>query len=188
MQDYIREADRLRHDLKHVNATARDLLSSGKYRELSDYLDAYAAEDLQGAPQLLYCENAVLNAALHHYMEQARSRRIRTACRAEVPASLSVSDVDLTIVVGNLMDNGIRGCETVPPGERYLNIQIDRNTPGSLFITVCNSFDGDPAHTRGSQGIGQTSIGLIAAKYRGATRFQAQGREYQSFVMLRLDE
>ena len=188
MQNYIREAARMRHDLKHVNATARSLLQSGEYQKLSAYLDAYAAEEFREERSVLYCENSVINAVLNHYIEQARQEGIRVSCRAEVPAETSISDVDLTIVLGNLMDNGIHGCETAPREERYMNIQIDRSTPGSLFITVCNSFDGHPGRKRGGEGIGQKSIDLIAKKYRGASQFMTQGREYQSCVMLRMEE
>ena len=94
-----------------------------------------------------------------------------------------------------MLENAINGCKTLPdPAARVLYLTVDADTPGSLYITVVNSFDGKTKKlgnqflsTNGDSGIGLSSITSLAEKYHGAVRFEANDREFTSSVMLLLE-
>lgn len=63
------------------------------------------------------------------------------SCEADLPASLPVSDVDLCVILGNLMENAIQGSLTIPAAERIIHLSIDMESK-ELYILLTNRFDG----------------------------------------------
>ena len=52
--------------------------------------------------------------------------------------ALSVSQIDLCIVIGNLFDNAIEACMALPAGERMIRVYMEmKNT--QLYMSFTNS-------------------------------------------------
>lgn len=66
----------------------------------------------------VFCANAALNALFGYYHEMAVSAGVDTDWRISLPDPLTVSELDLAGLFGNLLENGIKGCQTLPEGER----------------------------------------------------------------------
>ena len=54
-----------------------------------------------------FCENTVINVLISHFYGIAKDNNIDFEADVNIPASIPVEDVDLTVVVGNLIENAV---------------------------------------------------------------------------------
>lgn len=135
-----------RHDLKTHIQTLKAYMALHEYRKLEEYLGKLDT-DLESVDQIVKTGNLKIDALLNSKLSLARARAIQVECKAIVPQELPVSEVDLGIVIGNLMDNAMEACQKIEEEEkRFLRVYIDV-MKGSLYIYVINSMEGKPEKT-----------------------------------------
>lgn len=188
---YIDESARVRHDFKHTIATLDDLSVKGDLQAIRDYLNQY--KSLQPEKKTMsFCRNAPVNAILNYYAHLSEDMHIGMDMEIDIPKEPCIPDVELCSLLGNILENAILACGDVPEADRFIDLAI-RIKGGSNLIIICtNSFDGNPRmkdgqylSTRsGGSGLGLKSIASTAAKYGGMARFNHEGREFCSDVMI----
>ena len=99
-----------RHDYHNHMQSIKALIEMDKMKELSEYLDNLE-KDLDSIDIAIRTGNVGLDAILSSKVSIARKNDIEVNCTANVPQDLTVSDVHLCAIVGNLMDNAIEACE-----------------------------------------------------------------------------
>ena len=192
LKAYMEETSRMRHDFRHVIATVHELLSHKQYDELWQYADHYFADASANSAPCNFCHNASMNALLSYYANIAANCKIDFHLQIQIPEHSDISDIDLSILLGNLLDNAIYACKSLPQKERYIHLTADTDTPGSLYIAMANSFDGNLKEENGhflstkdnGRAIGLSSVSAIAKKYHGVAEFYGAGKEFISNVML----
>lgn len=188
---YIDESARVRHDFRHTIATLDDLSVKGDLQAIRDYLNQY--KSLQPEKKTMsFCRNAPVNAILNYYAHLSEDMHIGMDMEIDIPKEPCIPDVELCSLLGNILENAILACGDVPEADRFIDLAI-RIKGGSNLIIICtNSFDGNPRmkdgqylSTRsGGSGLGLKSIASTAAKYGGMARFNHEGREFCSDVMI----
>lgn len=194
MQAYLDETRRIRHDFKHTIAVLNELSQTGQYEKLQEYITNYSSEISNVQAPATYCENPVVNATIHYYMDIARSYDIRTKLQVVIPKEIAISDIDLCLIFGNLLDNAITACRKAKAGSRFIRLSADLDTPGFLYVTMVNSFSGEVYKRNGKyistkekkSGIGLTSIQATTEKYQGFSNFYTENHEFISNIMLKL--
>ena len=172
----------------------QELAQSGQYEELKNYMADYQLETGRHSMQYLFCQNMAVNAVISYYASLAESCHIKMEFKVIVPRKISISDVDLSLLFGNLLENAIHACCQVPVENRYIHLSSDLNSPGTIYITMVNSFNGIVkkmngqflSTTESGSGIGLLSIQTTAERYHGSTRFYNEETEFISNIMLRL--
>jgi len=86
------------------------------------YIEALDAS-LRQVDTLLKTGNVSLDAILSAKVGQARAEGIEVSIKAAVPEGLTVSDVELSIIIGNLLDNAIEACQSAE-GEKFIRIYM----------------------------------------------------------------
>lgn len=86
---------------------------------------------------LLKTGNVSLDAILSAKIAQAKAEAITVTVKANVPDILTISDLELSIVIGNLLDNAIESCRTVT-GERFIRIFISMKGT-MLYFSMLNT-------------------------------------------------
>ena len=86
---------------------------------------------------LLKTGNVSLDAILSAKIAQAKAEGISVTVKAVVPDALTISDVELSIVVGNLLDNAIEACRTANR-ERFIRIYMTIKGK-MLYFSMLNS-------------------------------------------------
>jgi len=178
-----------RHDLRHQLAVVKGYNDSGDAESLSAYLDELIA-GIPASDEKALCENFAVNALTHYYLSFAANSGVKTSIRLSVPKKTGrVRDRDLSIIVGNLLENAIEACKRQTHGERFikLNSRIHKDT---LTFTMDNSFDGNYeeqdgvffSRKRDGEGTGLSSVRAIARKYGGDARFEARENVFMSSV------
>ena len=194
MQAYLDETRRIRHDFKHTIAVLNELSQTGQYEKLQEYISNYSSEISNVQAPATYCDNPVVNATIHYYIDIAQSYGIRTKLQVVIPKEIAISDIDLCLIFGNLLDNAITACRKAKAGSRFIRLSADLDTPGFLYVTMVNSFSGEVYKRNGKyistkekkSGIGLTSIQATTEKYQGSSNFYTENHEFISNIMLKL--
>ena len=183
-----------RHDYHNHIQSIKAMLEMGKKEELSDYLDNLE-KDLDSIDIAIRTGNVGLDAILSSKVSVARKNNIEVNCTAKVPSELSVPDVHLCAIVGNLMDNAIEACEKIPAGSapRFIRIYIGL-FKSQLYISVTNSTK-EKRRRRlsefvtcklGEHGFGLRRIDRLAARYDGYVNRKNEPGVFATEVMLPL--
>lgn len=183
----VEEARCARHDLRHHFITLSSLAEKGNIEDVREYLQRYsdyASDD----STLLYCGNMTANALFVFYARAAQDSGIDysvTAALAE--QDTGITDVDLTVVLGNLLENAIEACRRQQPEEKKwitVNAYISGN---AFFLAVDNSYNGQTQKDKEGRflstkhdgcGIGMESVKSVILKYGGEFRAMEEDNQF----------
>lgn len=193
LQNYMRQTRLLRHDFRQSVHVLSTLADEGDLTGLKAHLREYEERWNTDTP-VNYCTNSVLNALFNYYKGMADAQGVKTDWQLSIPDPLTVSELDLAALFGNLMENAIVGCMTVEEDKRRFALSVESRQGNCLYIVSTNSFDGHTGKSgekyfstkRGGEGTGLLSISTVAEKYSGYARFSDSGGEFFVDVMLKI--
>ena len=162
-----------RHDYHNHMQSVKAYLAMDSLEEARAYLDALE-QDLDEINLLFNTGNINADAVLNAKISLAIKKGIQVDYKAAVPKTLAVSDIDLCVVIGNLIDNAVESCEKVAPENQFIRLYIGIFQK-QLYLSVSNAtsetvrkLDEQYISTkRGNHGHGLKRINKIVAKYGG---------------------
>lgn len=127
-----------------------------------------------------------------YYDQIAREREIDLHIRACIPQDIPVSDTDLTVLFGNLLENACDGCTTVPEDMRRIQLWAETPNQGTLVLSMDNTFSGAIQMKKGQYmsskhegtGMGIQSVQSIVNHYNGTVRFTSKGNIFSVSIVL----
>lgn len=189
-QRYIAESARQRHDFRQHLLTITQMVQNRTFDELASYLSEY----LNSLPdtRTIYCQNVPVNALLNHYASLMDQAQICRNWKISLPATLHISNPELCSLLGNLLENVLYACQSLPTRDRYHNFTVCLEHGRYLYLVSSNSFNGMvkqknhiylSTHKNGS-GIGLSSISAIAGKYNGIAQFSHTSEEFHINIVI----
>jgi len=183
----------LRHDMRHYLATAASLISDEKPEQAKAYLEQIAEEKISPSSVGVNTGSAIIDAAINGKIALCAERGIKTKCVIDTRFE-GVSDIDLSILLSNLLENAIEGCSVPEP-----LIELETGRRKSLtYIVVKNGIsksvlDNNPnletsKSDRSAHGFGIRSIRSIAEKYDGSVDFWEENGKFIAEVWLKIGE
>lgn len=174
-----------KHDFHHHLQTLKGYLQSGEYERATAYIDELD-QKLQSVDTLLKTGNVSIDAILSAKLAQAKAENIAVTVKANVPDKLTITDVELSIVIGNLLDNAIEACRE-SKGERFVRIYIalkgkmlyfsmlnasgeKKKKTGTLFAT----------HKGGVHGFGLRRAEAIIGEHGGWIKYNSEQGAFSS--------
>ena len=125
-----------KHDFHHHLQALKVQMEAGETDRALEYIRQLDRE-LQSVDVLMKTGNLTVDAILSPKLSRARAEDIAVEVKASVPAELLLTGVELSIVLGNLLDNAIEACREAA-GERYIRIFL--GLKGSmLYFHMLNS-------------------------------------------------
>jgi sensor histidine kinase regulating citrate/malate metabolism len=190
VQTIYKEMRGWRHDYHNHIQT----MKAYRALEQNELLDSYLIEldaDLTSLDKLIRSGNVMADAALNAKLSLARSKDIAITATARVPERLSVKDVDLCVVIGNLMDNAMEACLKLPEDKRFIRVYIDRKG-ANLYLSVTNSSPGklEKSGERfvttkpGNHGFGLLRMEGIVRKYGGIHKTNSEADAFTAEILL----
>lgn len=188
ISEEMNNTKRLRHDMKQHIYVMERFLKEGQYEKLKNYLNSYKTS-FDKTETKLFCHNLTINALLHYYY--MRSKKISADFNVSLSADkdLPVCDTDLSIILGNLIENSIEACERQKNGKRIISVygSADDN---KLMLCIKNTFDGNVLKKDGKFlsvknnhfGIGIESVKKTAKKYGGVVKIEHNATEFKVSV------
>ncbi len=138
VENMYRQTRGWRHDYRNHIQTMKAYLALNETEKLKNYLDELDT-DLNTVDTVIKTGNVMIDAILNSKISLAKSKNIKVDAKAIVPKELNMSEVDLSIIIGNLMDNAIEACMKVESeSDRFIRVYIDI-LKGQLYIYVMNS-------------------------------------------------
>ena len=157
-----------------------------------EYLDNLE-QDLDGIRVLAETGNISVDAILNAKLSLVLKQGIDLNFKATVPRNLAVSDIDLCVILGNLIDNAMESCEKVEEGQRFLRLYIGV-LKQQLYLSISNATTEtvrkiDAAYIstkRGNHGHGLKRIDRVVEKYGGYVNRQNEPGVFATEILLPL--
>lgn len=166
----------LRHDMRHLLTNVSQLIHSGDVEKARKYVDEIIRSTEHVAPRS-YCSNEIVNIIIASHEEEWERHAIEFDCRIELPARLPCSDMELTAILSNGLENAIHAAAKAEPENRKIDLEMHLNG-AKLLISLKNTYaeepvfvDGFPTATEPGHGFGTQSIRYVAEKRNGDCRF-----------------
>jgi sensor histidine kinase regulating citrate/malate metabolism len=192
VENIYRQMRGWRHDYHNHIQTVKAHLRLGQYPEIASYLDKLDT-DLTSVDTVIKTGNVMVDAILNSKISLAASKHIKVTAKATVPKALSVSEIDLCIIIGNLLDNAAEACAKLPDeDDRFIRVYIDI-LKGQLYIYVSNAVRGSAVKSGKAyvstkdapgHGFGLMRIDKIAGKYGGFVNRQSEEGIFATEIML----
>ena len=183
------EAERqTRHDIRHHMHAIAGLLAQKQYANLAIYLEQYI-RTLPEYAETVYCENSSANALAAYYLNRARLAGASIDAVLDIPAEIGIAEADLSVVLGNLLENAAEAVEKMGGGSVRVRSQI---LGDEFVLTVDNHFEDMPviqedeflSSKHKGIGVGITSVRATVQRYGGEARFEVMGNTFQASVRL----
>lgn len=193
VENMYRQTRGWRHDFKNHLQTMQAYLEMRQLHKLEIYMRELA-DDYNQVDISLKTGNPMLDAILNSKISMLKAREIRVDATASVPEYLPVSDVDLSVMIGNLLDNAMEACLKLPSQERFVRIYIAK-AKENLYLYVMNSADGSyrkgfgsylSTKTSDDHGYGLQRIDKVIRKYKGYCNRQDEGNVFATEILLPL--
>ena len=182
-----------RHDYHNHLQSLKGCLSLNKVDQMKNYLNELET-DLDSIDTLYHSGNLQLDSILNAKLAIAEKGQIRIHCDASIPPQLHVSDLDLCVILGNLLDNAIESCRKIKnPDERFIRVYIGI-LKKQLYISITNATsetvkqrtDHYFTTKRGDHGHGLKRVDQVVKKYDGYLNRQNEPGVFATEIVLPL--
>lgn len=186
LTDQYEDIRKMRHDIANHMYTISILLEDGKGDEAAEYARELS-ERQHYSSSLGNCENHVLDAFLHHRIEELSEIGIKTDVKIKLRQNTNVSNCDLISVFGNLLDNAAEACSTNTDAEISIVSELRGNY---LFISVENPMPDSTKEKKRripelERGLGTKILQNLAEKYDGDFKCEAADGMHSATVLLK---
>lgn len=138
-----------RHDYRNHVQLLKVLAEQGDLDGIRAYLDELD-QDLNTVDVAVKTGNAMADAILNSKISLARSRGVTVQADAHIPVKLSMSELDLCCILGNLFDNAIEASAKLPEGERLIRVYMDMKGT-QLYLSFTNFTAGEKLEKSGGR-------------------------------------
>lgn len=170
-RDKQRETAVLRHDMRHMMHIVHRLIEDGEYDKALSVLSTYE-ESVSAAGIKNYCKNVVINSVLEYSATVCADKNLTFEVQADLPEKLSVSDLELAVILSNLLENAMQAAEKCESDRRIQFLAMKKGD--KQIIEISNPFSGSiqydarthlPVSSRGEgHGFGIQSVQIFADK------------------------
>lgn len=193
LRERIEETRRMRHDLRHHIHMVSYYLEEKQYDKLQEYINTYR-DAIPDGERIRFCENRIINNILFYFASQAKEHQIDFSVRLVIPDNLHVSDHEIAVLLGNLLENALEACIEQRHSDRRIIIK-GKGDEHSLLFTIDNTCEnGIKKNKKGEllttkshgNGIGVNSAKKIVERYNGFFSADKKGDMFCVSFMLNL--
>ena len=189
---------RFRHDFKNHAIVVNAMLEQGDTDGAKRYFSGISSDISQTLP-MFSTGNSIVNSLLHIKSADAAAYNTEIVFDGMIPAE-GIEPKDMCICVGNLLDNAIEACATLPETEKKtisVSSMIRNNT---VLLTVQNPVGTGkkklnknqmPATTKSDKrahGIGLRNVRDVAKKYNGTLQLSTENGVFTAELFMELQE
>lgn len=189
LSNAYKDTRRMIHDTKNHFFFIQTNINNGNYNEITPYLQ-HAISDLEKNYILINTGNLVIDSFVSNFVSMAQKEGIQWHTDIQVnPNSITVRDYDLSIILGNLLDNALAACRQIQaPAPRQVTIEIITSSR-ELVIHIANTIQTFTANTPAASdslnhGYGTKNIEAATLSYYGVYTHYLQNDCYHAIVSL----
>lgn len=187
MLQNLDEESHMRHDFRHHLQALLGYARKGDCEGIEKYLTA-VLQAFTGDEETLYSENGAVDAVVRHYAQAAQQKGATLDIRISLPRNLPISETDMCILLGNLLENAAEACGQ----DDYIQMKAGIVGKDMVAISMKNSFSGPVRCKDGvfysskheGRGLGISSVKGVVQKYNGVSNFRYDGGVFQVSILL----
>lgn len=167
---------RIKHDIKNQYIVDEQLLNNKKYEELSRrYKDRLNVMD----NQTVYSNtgNIYIDSIINYKAEQIVNLGARFECSLEMPKEETISNEDIILIIGNLLDNAMDALSKINNSDKFCVVKLIYDMP-NVIISIKNKYNGISNLDKNGEyittkedskmhGIGLRTVKNVVLKYGG---------------------
>lgn len=193
LQERMEETRRMRHDLRHHIHMVNYYLEEKNYDKLQEYVNAYR-ESIPDMERIRFCDNRMVNNIIFYFASQAMEQKIDFQAQLVVAEQLSVTDHEISVLLGNLLENALDACMEQKETERRIIVK-GKGDAHSLIFTIDNTCENEIKKNKKGEllttkshgnGIGVNSAKKIVERYNGFFSADKKGEMFCVSFMLSL--
>lgn len=180
----------LRHDMKDHLLAISSLAANNNDLAVVQYVDSrnHLFSPVAGS---VSSGNVVIDSIVNSKLSLAAKKEIDLKADIAVPAKLSIDDIDITILLGNLLDNAIENFDQSAGKPIQFRLRYDK---GRLLLHCENPYAGTLRHRgssydtgktdRDKHGFGLQNINNVVAKYDGELKISEEDHLFCADLLL----
>lgn len=185
-----REMRGYKHDFHHHLQALKGQIEAGEYERALAYIEELD-RNVMSVDTLLKTGNVCVDAVLSAKLAKAKEMQIVLMVKANICENLLLSDVDLSIVIGNMLDNAIEACMELPQEERFIRLYLSLKGT-MLYFSMINSA-GEKQRKMNQlfrsrknelHGFGLRRAADIVEKYGGWCKFNSEDGAFTSEILV----
>lgn len=180
-----------KHDFRNHIQVLKGISYNGSMDQVKAYLNQLE-DSLEEIEPRVKTGNKMTDAILNSKVSLAKSKGIDVIVDAHIPVKLTTSSMDLSIILGNILDNGIESNEKLPVDKRFIRIYMDmKNT--QLYISITNGAENYKKKKRNglfnstkgkNHGIGLSRIKDFVEKNGGYLNINSEEGAFSTEILL----
>ena len=188
VQDDNSKMSLIRHDIKNHLLMLKLLYERGEFESCKQYFDDLLSK-MKKTEGICNSGNLVIDSIINYKLRELDASCIYVD--AYVPGEVNIPDIDMTTILGNLLDNSIQALKETR-GKQILRININYSR-GRMILQIENSYEkileenGKLKTTKKEKeghGIGLESIKEAIERYNGILQLDYKGDLFVAFVAL----
>lgn len=190
----LQTTNTIKHDLKNHLFSIRTLIENGNKNESLDYI-SNIMDDFGTKNNYSTSGNTVIDSIINFKFQEAAHDGIKTGLDLRIPEKLDIPSIDMTIILGNLLDNAIKAVSKVKE-DRYINLKI-KYDKGRLLIETTNPYTGSINEENGkllttdkdkeNHGFGLQSIKKAIQRYDGIMNIDYSDNIFSVSIFMYVD-
>lgn len=184
-----------RHDYNNNLGVLYGLLENGEAQEARDYAKRLIknAEEYQTLVNIPY---SMIRAMLNYKLSAIRENGIELRLDIAIPEGLPLNEHDLSVILGNLLDNAAEACVVIKESPRYIALKL-LYKPDYLIIQVENPVNRESVISNGenrttkpdaeNHGFGLSNIEYLVNKHNGLIKIQPDNGVFKVDIALLVD-
>lgn len=172
----------IRHDIRNINKTVKELIAAGEIEEAMKMLDE-STDEVTKISGITPCRNNIINTVLYMKSNEAQEQGIAILSEINETADCKVSDIDISRILLNLCDNAINA--TKECDEKQIKINIEINDKLIKINTENHYIPHKAKKPLPDHGNGTKIIKQISKKYGGEFKISKSEEIYQTYTYLR---
>jgi hypothetical protein len=187
------------HDMNNHIITMQYLIKNQAFDEIEDYLKQFH-ELLQNAVDHNRSGNYVVDALLNYKIKVASDHQINFDHYIAIPENLKMNSIDLSIILGNVLDNAIEGClrDARQNHDKIIKFNMYYKRE-SLLIDIENTIDRTTIQKAGNNmvsskriednqsGYGISNVKQVLKNYEGNMVTQILDDRFKCTILIPLD-
>lgn len=182
----------LRHDLKQHLLTLQKLNTQKDHQGIADYLQNILG--MSDPPQgFVRSKNAAIDSVVNYHISEAQKQGITILARVDIREAIRIEPFDLSMILGNGLDNAITATAQVLTETKEINLTIilEKNM---LSIYLVNPYSGNILKAgddyltdkvdQANHGYGLKSIQKAVDKYQGTMDIDEQNHQFSLTITL----
>ena len=182
-----------RHDYHNHIQALQASMALKNYDEVNDYL-RQLNDDLTNVDTVIKTGRVMVDAILNGKINIAAQNKISVNVKAGIPKQTPVTDVDLCVIIGNLLDNAMEENKKLPTEDRFIRIYIgQKNT--QFYLAITNAAGKKQARQGtlfasskgGNHGLGLLRVESIVKKYGGLFSADSEDGGFTAEILIPLE-